>query len=339
MVAATRHDKFVSQDYARLKKFGIATAREGIRWPLIARADGPLDFSSTLPTIEAAQDAGVEIIWDLLHFGWPAGLDVFSPAWLDAFAELAHGFARVLRENSDPPYWIAPVNEISFVSWAGGDVAYLNPFERGRGPELKTQLVRGFIAAARAVREEIPQVKLVSPEPVIHIVGRPDVPGDEASAEGYRQSMFEAWDMILGRRRAELGGSEDLIDTIGVNFYDRNEWFNHGATIVRSQPEYRPFSQILREVWERYRRPVFVSETGTEGEDRPAWFAYIAQEVRAAKAAGAPVEGICLYPIVDHPGWDDDRYCPNGLWGYADDEGRRPVYEPLAEEIRREMSL
>ena len=44
------------------------------------------------------------------------------------------------------------MNEISFVSWGGGDVAYINPFQHGRGPELKRQLVRAGLVAAKAFR-------------------------------------------------------------------------------------------------------------------------------------------------------------------------------------------
>jgi len=54
---------------------------------------------------------------------------------------------------------------------------------------------------------------------------------------------------------------------------------------------------------------------------------------------GVPVGGITLYPIVNHPGWEDDRHCHNGLWDYADENGERPIYEPLAQEIRRQMRL
>ena len=50
-----------------------------------------------------------------------------------------------------------------------------------------------------------------------------------------------------------------------------------------------------------------------EGAARPAWLRMILAEVDAAIALGVPVEGVCLYPVLDHPGWDDGRYCPNGL--------------------------
>jgi len=55
--------------------------------------------------------------------------------------------------------------------------------------------------------------------------------------------------------------------------------------------------------------------------------------VAQARQAGVPVEGICLYPVTDYPGWDDERHCPTGLLGYIQADGGRPVYEPLAEEI------
>lgn len=41
---------------------------------------------------------------------------------------------------------------------------------------------------------------------------------------------------------------------------------------------------------------------------------------------------------MNHPGWDDDRHCYNGLFDYADADGNREVYEPLAEEVTRQSA-
>jgi hypothetical protein len=46
-----------------------------------------------------------------------------------------------------------------------------------------------------------------------------------------------------------------------------------------------------------------------------------------------------LYPVVNHPGWDDDRHCYNGLWDYADANGDREIFEPLARELESERRL
>ena len=339
MVAATRHDQFVEQDYRRLKRVGIRTAREGLRWHLIETSPGCYDFSSVRPMLRAARQHGIQLIWDVFHYGWPEFYDIFSKQWIDAFGDLARQFAKVVREETEDTPFIAPVNEISFTSWAGGDVQYLNPFKTGRGHELKRQLVGAAIRASEVLLTELPDVRLVSPEPVIHIAGDPTRPDDMRHAEEYRVSMFEAWDMLAGRAHPELGGQERYLDVIGANFYERNQWWNFGQTIYRNEPAYRPFREILQEVYARYQRPLFVSETGTENDDRPAWFAYIATEVRAAVDLGVPLQGLCLYPILNHPGWDDERHCFNGLWDYADPAGAREIYKPLADELARQREI
>jgi hypothetical protein len=327
------------RDYHRLREVGIQAVREGIRWHLIETEPGRYDFASVLPILTAAQRQEIQVIWDLFHFGWPDHLDIFDPSWVDALGGLASAFARMLKTEMPGPTFIAPVNEISFISWGGGEEAHLNPFALKRGAELKRQLVRGFIRAADALRAEIPDVRIVSPEPVIHIVGDPKRPADVKEAAEYRSAMFESWDMLAGRAQPELGGNESYLDVIGLNYYDRNQWWNHGRTIWRHQPQYRPFREILLEVWDRYRRPMFVAETGTEDRDRPFWFAYVCDEVRGAIRAGARIEGICLYPILNHPGWNDDRHCRNGLWDYPRENGDREIYQPLAEELARQQKI
>jgi len=326
---------WVDKDYERIKALGILTAREGLRWHLIEAQRGQYDFSSAMPFFEAARRHGIQILWDLLHFGWPDHLQIFDADFVKAFGEFAAQAAKVLKRETDGTVFVSPVNEISFVSWAGGDVDYLNPFARNRGAELKRQLVRAFVCAAQAVRAEIGESRLISPEPVIHIVGDPKRPEDVLQAAEYRSSMFEAWDMISGRVQPDLGGKESYLDIIGVNYYDRNQWWNFGKTIWRHEPEYRPFREILAEVYIRYSRPMFVSETGTEDADRPYWLRYVASEVQAVKQQGVPLDGICIYPILNHPGWDDDRHCLNGLWDYAQPDGSREIYQPFVEELAR----
>jgi hypothetical protein len=87
----------------------------------------------------------------------------------------------------------------------------------------------------------------------------------------------------------------------------------------------KPYLQV--EVFrQRFERIIFVAKTGTEGKARPSWFRYVCDEVAAAIAAGMGIEGICLYPIVNHPGWINNRHCHNGLGDCAD--GRASVRSP-----------
>ncbi len=338
-IAATAHDRLAREDYARARRIGIETVRDGVRWHRVERPGGGYDFSSLLPLVRAARWTGVQVIWDLCHYGWPDGLDVFRPEFVDRFADYARAVARLIAAETDEPPWFSPVNEISFWSWAGGDVAYLNPGATGRGFELKAQLARAALAAIDAVWSVDPRARILHCDPAIHIVADPLRPEMQTAAEGHRLAQFQAWDMIVGSLWPQLGGDERYLDVVGLNFYPNNQWILDGAVIERgASPHYRPFREILGEAFERYERPLMVAETGAEDGARAGWLRYMAEEVLAARLDGVPVHGLCLYPILDYPGWDDDRHCRSGLWGYPDAAGHRDLHTPLAEELALQIA-
>jgi beta-glucosidase/6-phospho-beta-glucosidase/beta-galactosidase len=360
VLASTEHDRHAASDYAQLAGHGIRTVREGFRWHLIEPRAGAYDFSSVLPMVRAAAATGTQVLWDLLHFGWPDDVDPFGPAFVRRFARYARACATMLAGESDAVPWYVPINEISFLAWGGGDAAWINPYTTGRGFELKVQLCRAAIEAIEAIRDVQPHARIATAEPVIHIVALdPDDAGQRAEAEGHRQAQFQAWDMLAGRLWPQLGGDPKYLDVLGVNFYYNNQRV-HGAGLLtdRRDARYRPFRAMLAEVHARYDRPVFVAETGIEGEAhvtgipryetplpahedaRPEWLRYVGAEVRAARAAGVPVQGICLYPVLNHLGWDDDRHCQNGLLDFPrGDAGERGVIAPYAEELARQQAL
>jgi beta-glucosidase/6-phospho-beta-glucosidase/beta-galactosidase len=335
MIAATRHEEFAFDDYRRLAELGIRTARDGIRWHLIEAERNKFDLESVRRQMDAAQAAGVQVIWDLFHYGYPEHTDVFSKEFPARLAQLARAFARLYAERTDSPLYFVPVNEISFFSFIAGDVGRFYPFAVGRGDELKRQIVRAAIAAIEAVRAIIPSARIVLSEPATFITSRPEQPHFADDAERYRTAQYEAFDMISGRIEPELGGRPEFLDVIGINYYPHNQWFYPDREMIALGHElYRPFSEILLEIYERYRKPMIVSETGTEDERRKEWFRYVAGQCDLAIKRGVDLNGICLYPIVNHPGWEDERHCHNGLWDYCDESGHRCIYEPLAHEVR-----
>jgi beta-glucosidase/6-phospho-beta-glucosidase/beta-galactosidase len=281
----------------------------------------------------------VQVIWDLCHYGWPDDLDIWSPAFIERFARFARVVAQLVRNETETTAFYCPVNEISYWSWAGGEVARFNPGVRRRGAELKQQLVRAAIAATEAIWSVDGRARIVQVDPVIHVVARPERPRDRQPAEAYRCAQFQAWDMLSGYLCPELGGTPKYLDILGVNYYADNQWFLGGGTIELGHPLYRPFRDILAEVSQRYARPLVVAETGAEAAARVPWLRYVAGEVRAAVNAGILVEGICLYPITDYPGWTNGRHCQTGLLGLLDQQGQRAVYKPLADELRRQQAL
>ncbi len=146
-------------------------------------------------------------------------------------------------------------------------------------------------------------------------------------------------DMIAGRLHPELGGAAKYLDIVGVNHYRHNQWAHNGRILDPGDPGFRFLSEMLLEVYQRYRRPLFIAETGIEDEARPAWLGYVCEQTRLAQAAGADIHGLWLYPILNFPGWDNDRHCHNGLWDYADEHGERFIYKPLAAELTRLQKL
>jgi hypothetical protein len=194
------------------------------------------------------------------------------------------------------------------------------PYAPGRGGELKCQVVRAVIAGCEAIWEVDRRARFVHVEPLINVIaprGRPDL-ADVAAAR--RAAQWEAYDMLAGICHPELGGHPRYLDIIGVNFYHANQWEDPPETRLRWEDHPRderwmPLHRLLKEVHERYRRPVFMAETSHFGVGRAPWLREIASEIVEARRSGVPLEGICLYPILDRPDWENlDHWHNSGLW-------------------------
>jgi len=338
LIESTRHEEFAADDYQRLIDIGIGTARDGLRWHLIEKAPGIYDFASVEAQVAAMSETGIQVIWDLFHYGYPDDLDIFSSEFPVRFASFAAASAKYLAPKIDGPLILCPINEISFFSWVAGETGNFYPFAKKRGDEVKRQLVRAAIAAIDAIRAVAPDTRFVQIDPAINVIGSAANPGSLAGAAAYNESQFHGFDMMRGRYEPELGGDERYLDMIGLNYYFHNQWrYPNRRKIPPGHKDYKPLRDILADYYARYNRPLFIAETGIEDDERPDWLSYVGDEVKAAVTNGVPVEGICIYPIVNHPGWVDDRHCHNGLWDYIDENHEREIYTPLADEIKRQI--
>ncbi|MFP5407120.1 MAG: amine oxidase, partial [Gammaproteobacteria bacterium] len=272
-------------------------------------------------------------------------MSLFDDAIIDRFAAFAAAVATELAPlaGGAPVYNL--INEINFLAWAASETNLLHPYRNERsegsrrsGYELKRRLVRAVLAGIEAVRGVDPRARFLHVEPVVHVVAPLEQPELAALAEEVKGFQWQAFDMIAGREEPELGGSPEALDLVGVNHYHSSQWevgTERRLLWHERDPRRRCFSGLLHDAWERYRRPLIVAETSHIGAGRAAWLNDIASEVARARSTGVPVEGLCLYPIVDRHDWNDSSHWHNsGLWDVAHDgtAGERPLRRVLNSE-------
>ena len=271
-----------------------------------------------------------------MHYGWPDDIDIWSPVFRRSLRAFCRGRGTNRRDRNGCRPFYCPINEISFHAWAVAATAIISTRSRGRGFELKVSCSRSDRGDARNSIVD-PRARFVHCEPLIDIVADRARPQDRLRGRRRTPSAIPGVRPDAGRIWPQVGGEEQLLDIVGVNYYYDNQWiYEDGSTIRPYHACYKPLRSLLADVHCRYGRPILVAETGTEGDERAAWFETVATNVFDARRTGIPIEGICLYPIINHVGWDDDRDCPSGLLENRLDNGvRLPVHRPLAEAMTR----
>jgi hypothetical protein len=222
LTQSTGHADNAPNNYRQLRDHGVTAVRDSLRWHLAEPPGQPRDLSHFRDMLSAATAAGTQVIWDLMHDGWPDDIDIRSPAFVTRFADFARAAASLHRDMTDAvPFW-CKVNEISFFAWASG----------------------AAIAAMHALRDTDPRARFVHSEPMIAIHHDPTTSKPLWEAEGHHQSQFQALELLMGRMWPQIGGHLDYLDIIGVNYYWNNQWVHGGPTIDIGHPLHRPLSDL-----------------------------------------------------------------------------------------------
>lgn len=339
-IAATQHDLWVDEDYRRLRELGILTVREAVRWPLVHRKRPRYDFSSVEPFLAAGEAHGIEIIYDLFHFGYPDHIDLFSADFPKRFADYCYAAAEHIGRQTPGRHYFTPVNEPSFFSWAAGEVGVFAPHAQRRGWELKVRLIEAAIQGINAIRVACPEARFVNPDPICHVAVPANRPELQNEAQYFNsQVVFQSWDMLCGRLMPELGGSREHLDIVGVNYYWTNQWEWGGdrTPLEPHDPRHVPLGRLLRAVWERYGPELMITETSHVDDMRAVWLREMVAEVGEAIDGEIPLAGVCLYPILGMPEWHArNQWTQMGLWNLEAGDGRlvRVPHTPMIEAFR-----
>ena len=343
LVAETQHREHAMEDYRLLQQLGIAVAREGIPWPMADRG-GDYDFSLLEPVLEAMRHARITPIWDLCHYGYPDDLDPFSERFTQRFANYCRAAAAHVSSRLPGPYYFTPINEITFFSFCGGEWGWVAPYctTREDRERLREALCKAAIAGVKAIREVLPESRMIHVDPLVQVIAPPDRPDlAEAAANETFVDSFRAWDMLCGKHRPEFGGAPDILDIVGANNYSfgQMEYREHGPhqALPPGSPGIQPLCTLLKRIWDRYQRPMVIGETSGLGTGRPDWLRDVMQESMAAVNQGMDLHGICLFPAVDMTDWHTGEWLHNGICDLVDCDGRlsRVPHQPYVDELRR----
>jgi beta-glucosidase/6-phospho-beta-glucosidase/beta-galactosidase len=326
LLKETDHYNQVFLDYQLLKSVGITTVREGICWSEVEKVPYQYDFSEVKNRILTANQLNIQQLWDVCHFGYPSDMMPTHPLFTDRFSKLCTAFARFYAEHTNRTLFVVPINEISFLSWHSGEVRGTVPFSIGSGFDIKYHLCKAAIKGIEAIKAIIPTARIMTIEPLIKIHPNYET-GEIEHIDSFNENQYQAMDMIGGRLLPELGGRPEYLDIIGVNYYYNNQWIHNGMKLnwPTQHPQYMNFSKLLIDVKNRYNRPMLVSETGHFGTLRDLWLTEITHECLEAMQSGVDLQGICIYPVLDRPDWDDlTNYCQCGLWDLGANKQRVP---------------
>jgi len=336
----TGHLELIYEDYARLKNFNISTVREGIRWSFVEKQPYVYDFSTVAEMIKAAKAYGIQQVWDLCHFGYPDDLTPLHPMFARRFAALCKAFVEFYRSiNPSETLIIIPINEVSFISWLGGEACGTAPYCNGFGWQVKYKLMKAYIEGVAVLKNLDNNLLILTSEPLVNMAPPENASEKEiVNAALEHQFQFQAADMLCGKICPELNGQPGYIDIIGLNYYYNNQWITGTTKFLGWNDEPKDsrwiaLSHLINDVYKRYNKPVVITETSHPKEDRPVWIEDVTKQLIEVLHNNIPLWGACIYPIIDRPDWNDlITWHNSGLWDVVNENGelKRVLYQPFA---------
>ncbi|KAB0265435.1 family 1 glycosylhydrolase [Microvirga brassicacearum] len=327
--ALTGHYDRWAGDIDLMASLGVKAARYGIPWHLVQRTRQDWDWSFADNALGRLLDRGIDPVVDLVHYGLPPWIEgaYLNPDYPDLIADYA---GRLAARFEGRIRWYTPLNEPRVTAWYCGRLGWWPPYRRGW---------RGFIAVmmgiARGIVRTVRRLQAVDPQIVPVHVDATDLyetrdPTLIEETERRQEIVFLALDLVSGRVDPEHrlwpwllqygAGERDLawfqanaveLPLIGLNLYPmftlkRLQREGNGRFRIR-----QPYAcgdlvaQLGRLYHERYRVPLFISETASLGsvEKRQRWMDDSLAAVRQLRNTGVPMIGYTWWPMFDLVAW------------------------------------
>ncbi len=342
-VCETGHHARGIGDIDRLAALGVRSVRYPVLWERTSEGfSGGWHWHDQ--QLAALQRRGIAVVAGLLHHGsGPGGTDLLDPLLPEKLAVHA-GMAA--RRYGFVQAWVA-VNEPLTTARFSCLYGHWYPHLRDLDAFLRAvaNQCRAVLLASRAIRQHLPDATFMQTEDIGRVFATTPLQA-QARFENDRRwlsldllcghldrthpwrSAFEAAG-VPARHLDELATGEAAPDLIGVNHYVTSDRFlDHRVALYpphlrgsNGQMSYADTEAVragfgpgetgwearLREVWQRYRRPMILSEVHL-GCDDPAesvrWLMEAWTAARTLRAEAIPVQALTAWALFGLVDWD-----------------------------------
>lgn len=355
-------------DLDRLAALGAAAVRMPLLIERLAPRPGACEFGWADARLARLRRLGIRPIAGLVHHGsGPADVDLLDPGFVPRLAAFA---GRLAARHPWIRDW-TPVNEPLTTARFSALYGLWYPHRRDDASFVRALLtqVRAIAAAMRAVRAHVPDARLVQTEDLGHTQGTPPL-AEQVAFDNERRWL--GIDLLCGRVRpghalygwllgagadrdelARLADDPTPPDVVGINVYVTSERFlDHrveryppalrggngrqayaDTEAVRvAEARFGGFEPRLRDTWQRYRRPVALTEVhiGCTRDEQMRWLAEAWQAAHTLRGEGARVVAVTAWSAFGAHDWDSLLTRPRGHYEPGLFDIRGPAPRPTA---------
>lgn len=325
----TGHYERQQSDLGLMAELGVRAARYGIPWHRINPQQGVWEWEWVDRAVDRLLKLGIEPIIDLVHYGLPSWIDqaFLHPDFPEYMAEYA---GRVAQRYKGRIFAYTPLNEPRITAWYCGRLGWWPPFKKSWPGFVAVMagVCRGIVRTVETLREVDPEIMPVHVDATdLYQTAEPDL---QSEADHRQEIVFLALDLISGK----IGPSHSLyawllrqkmredelawfqahaieLPFIGINLYPmftQKKLVRTAAGGMRIRMPYGEggiVAEIGRKYWERYRCPLFISETASLGsvKKRQAWMDDSIQAVAQLRSEGVPLIGYTWWPLFALVTW------------------------------------
>jgi dTDP-4-dehydrorhamnose reductase len=359
-------------DLDRIAELGIRTLRYPVLWEAISpESPDSTDFSWHDIRLKRLQDLGIRAIAGLCHHGsGPRYTNMLDPAW----PELLARHAAHVAERYPHLDLYTPVNEPLTTARFSGLYGHWYPHGTSDESFLKTLVneCKATVLSMRAIRKVRPDAQLVQTDDMGKTFSTPALAYQAEHENQRRWLTFDLlcgmvdpshpwWPIFLknGVSESDLElflEADAAPDIIGINHYLTSErylderlarypehhWGGNGrhryadAEAVRMPipaEELGPLAR-LRETWERYKRPIAVTEAhhGCTRDEQLRWLVEVWQSADQLRQEGADIRAVTVWSLFGTVDWNTLLTQRNGCYepGPFDVRGPEPRRTALA---------